>query len=103
MLSPGPWSTTIVLAKIESGRYKGFTCNKIRTMSNEMGDCRQDNVLSQSDSQVASQMPVLTFCPVFRDSIFWPIKGFKNKELSFEKFAIVQQETILLKNHWYRG
>ncbi len=68
-----------------------------------MNDCRQDKVLAQSDSQVASQMPILTFCPVFRDSIFWPIKGFKNKELSFDKFAIVQQETILLKNFLYPG
>ncbi len=64
---------------------------------------RQENVLKQEVVKTAAQMPYLTFCPVFLDSLFWPIKGFKNKELTFEKFDIVQRKTILLKDFNYKG
>ncbi len=64
---------------------------------------RQETVLKQDDVESAAHMPHLTFCPVFVDSIFWPLKGFKNKELTFEKFDIAQRKTILLRDYHYKG
>ncbi len=58
------------------------------------------NVEEEADIAI---MPHLTFCPIFVDSLYWPIKGFKNKELTFEKYELVQQKTILLKDYPYKG
>ena len=63
---------------------------------------RQEVVLLQEEP-ANLKPPYITLCPVYHDQIFLPILGFENKELTFEKYTLMQERNFLLKNFTYKG
>ncbi len=62
---------------------------------------RQEVVVQDQGDSLAA--PFLTFCPIFADSLVFPAKGFENKDLTFEKYTLMQERNFLLKNYSYSG
>ncbi len=62
---------------------------------------RQEVVVQDQGDSLAA--PFLTFCPIFTDSLVFPAKGFENKDLTFEKYTLMQERNFLLKNYSYSG
>ncbi len=65
---------------------------------------RQEIVAQENyDQAPALSPPFLTLCPIFNDWMLQPAAGFENRELTFEKYTLLQERNFLAINFSYKG
>ncbi len=64
---------------------------------------RQEIVYQEQETSIVQNPPHITLCPAYQDRILLPVSGYEDKELTFEKYTLMQERSFLLKNYQYQG
>ncbi len=59
--------------------------------------------MQASSDEMTSQMPYITFCPIFTDSFFTTVIGVESKAVTMDKMELLMRRNFLKKSFQYKG